>query len=215
VLLASHRYLTKTTGKKLKIVPQPWIKEIARSTILNVMNIPHFDRDQEVNTCVKRLLSYYHGGYLWLDMHMTVDPRLIHMIIGLSVQGPDPHQFYPGKVSDHSLAQCIKETYDDVEKGKRGYKVTSIQDGAVHLACQFIASKLVRKNRSTQVTGFIVDLTGKCVEGMQMNWVSYLVNKLEKDCHEAQDQVYEFHFNWLLILMECVTWEMPKGATFP
>jgi hypothetical protein len=33
--------------------------------------------------------------------------------------------------------------------------------------------------------GFVVDLTGKCVEGMQMNWASYLVNQLEKYFHEA------------------------------
>jgi hypothetical protein len=30
----------------------------------------------------------------------------------------------------------------------------------VHLACQLIAGKLVRKNRPTQVTGFVVDLEG-------------------------------------------------------
>jgi hypothetical protein len=63
----------------------------------------------------------------------------------------------------------------------------------VCLTCQLIAGKLVRKNRPTQVIGFVVDLTGKCVEGMQMNWVSYLVNELEKDCREAQDLGYEFH----------------------
>jgi hypothetical protein len=50
-LLAPHKYLTKTMGKKLKIVPQPWTKEITRSTILNVMKLPHFDRHQEVK-CV-------------------------------------------------------------------------------------------------------------------------------------------------------------------
>jgi hypothetical protein len=80
----------------------------------------------------------------------------------------------------------------------------------VCLACQLIAGKLVRKNHPTQVTGFVVDLAGKCVEGMQMNWVSYLVNELEKDCREAQDQGYEFHFSWLLILIAFVAWKMRK-----
>jgi hypothetical protein len=32
-----------------------------------------------------------------------------------------------------------------------------------------IAGKLVHKNRLTQVTGFVVDLAGKCTEGLQMN----------------------------------------------
>jgi hypothetical protein len=107
----------KTTWKKPRIVPQPWIKELARSTTLNVMKIPHFDR-QEVNACVKLLLSCYHGGFLWLDRCITVDPTLIHLIIGLSMQGSYPQQFYPGKAAYRSLAQRIKEDYGDVEKQK-------------------------------------------------------------------------------------------------
>jgi hypothetical protein len=47
-----------------------------------------------------------------------------------------------------------------------------------------------------------------------MNWVKYLVNQLELDCREAQDQGYEFHFSWLLILITFIAWEMPEGATF-
>jgi hypothetical protein len=50
---------------------------------------------------------------------------------------------------------------------------------------------------------------------MQINWASYLVNKLKKNCREAQDQGYEFHFSWLLVLIAFVTWKMPEGATFP
>jgi hypothetical protein len=34
VILAPHRYLMKMTRKKPRIFPQPWIKELARSTIL-------------------------------------------------------------------------------------------------------------------------------------------------------------------------------------
>jgi hypothetical protein len=73
--------------------------------------------------------------------------------------------------------------------------VASIQDGAVHLACQLIVGKLIRNNQPMQVIGFIVNLIGKCVEGMKMNWVSYLINELEKECREVQDQGYEFYFN--------------------
>jgi hypothetical protein len=214
-MLAPHKYLTKTKGKKSKIIPQPWTMDIVRSTILNVMKIPHFGRHQEVNACVKILLSCFHGGYLWLDRCITVDLVLIHRITGLSMQGPDPQEFYPGKAADRALAQKIKDTYGDVEKGKRGYKVASIQNGTVCLACQLITGKLVRKNRPTQVTGFVVDLAGKCIEGLQMNWVSYLVNQLEQDCREAQDQGYEFHFSWLLILITFIAWEMLEGVTFP
>jgi hypothetical protein len=48
-----------------------------------------------------------------------------------------------------------------------------------------------------------------------MNWSQYLVNQLEPDCIEVQDQGYEFHFIWFLILIAFITWELPEGATFP
>jgi hypothetical protein len=51
---------------------------------------------------------------------------LIHLITGLSMQGPDPQQFYPGKTLDRSLEKHIKEAYEKVEKGKQDYKVASI-----------------------------------------------------------------------------------------
>jgi hypothetical protein len=60
----------------------------------------------------------------------------------------------------------------------------------------------------------VVDLAGKCVEGMQMNQAKYLVNELEKDCHEAQYLGYEFHYCWLIILITFIAWKMPEGATF-
>jgi hypothetical protein len=60
----------------------------------------------------------------------------------------------------------------------------------------------------------MVDLTGKCVEGMQMNWVSYLVNELDKYYREVEDQGSEFHFSWLLVLNSFFAWKMLEGAAF-
>jgi hypothetical protein len=145
-MLAPYKYLTKKKGKNSKIVPQQWTMDLAQSTLLNIMKIPHFDRHQEVNGCVKILLASYHGGYLWLNRHITVDLALINRITGLSMQGPDPHDYYPRNTMDRALAQKIKESYGIVEKGAQGYKVTSIQSDAVRLACQLIAGKLVCKN---------------------------------------------------------------------
>jgi hypothetical protein len=113
-------------GKNSKIIPQSWTMNLMQSTLLNVMKIPNFRRHQKVNACVKMLLSCYHGSYLWLDHRIIVDPTLIHKIIGLNIQGPNPQEFYPRKYANHVLEQKIKDTYGDVEKGTRGYKVASI-----------------------------------------------------------------------------------------
>jgi hypothetical protein len=90
---------------------------LSQSTLLKVMKIPHFGRHQEVDACVKLLLVSYHGGYLWLNHRIIVDPMLINWITGISMQGPDPHDYYPGKTADRALAQKIKEAYGDVEEG--------------------------------------------------------------------------------------------------
>jgi hypothetical protein len=116
-ILSPHNYLTRTKGNNSNIIPQSWTVNLAQSTLLNVMNIPHFRRHQEVNACVKMLLSYYHGNYLWLNYRIIVDPMLINQITELSMQGPDPQEFYPEKSMDRTLAQKIKDNYGNVEKG--------------------------------------------------------------------------------------------------
>jgi hypothetical protein len=54
------------------------------------MKIPRFVQHQEVNACVKLLLSCYHGGHMWIDMSITMDSALIHLITGLSMQVCNP-----------------------------------------------------------------------------------------------------------------------------
>jgi hypothetical protein len=103
-MLTPHKYLTKIIGKKPKIIPQPWTMDIMRSTILNVMKIPHFGRNQEVNTCVKILLLCFHGSYLWLSKCIIIDLALIHWITELSMQRPNPQDVYPGKAANCTLA---------------------------------------------------------------------------------------------------------------
>jgi hypothetical protein len=65
-MLAPYNYLTRTKGKNSNIIPQLCMMNLAQSTLLNVMKIPHFERHQEFNACVNLLLLFYHGGYLWL-----------------------------------------------------------------------------------------------------------------------------------------------------
>jgi hypothetical protein len=78
-----------------------------------------------------------------------------------------------------------REDYGGVEKGNERYKVASIEYGTVHLSFHVIIRNIIRKNCPRHVTRFVVDLAGKCLEGMQMNSVSYLINRLEKNYHEA------------------------------
>jgi hypothetical protein len=84
----------------------------------------------------------------------------------------------------------------------------------VRLSCQLIVGKLFHKKRPTQVTGFVVDLAGKCIRGTTDELGAVPCKPIELDCREVQDQGYEFHFSWFLILIAFIAWELPEGATF-
>jgi len=47
-----------------------------------------------------------------------------------------------------------------------------------------------------------------------MNWASNLINELDKYYHKAHDQGYEFHFNWILMLITFVSWKILEGENF-
>jgi hypothetical protein len=89
-MLTPYKYFTRTKDKNSKLIPQSWTMNLTQSTLLNVMKIPHFGKNQEVNACVKLLFSCYHGGYLWIDRCITFDLMLIHRITGLSMEGGNP-----------------------------------------------------------------------------------------------------------------------------
>jgi hypothetical protein len=43
-MIAPYNYLTRTKGNNSKIIPQQWTMNLAQSTFLNIMKIPHFGR---------------------------------------------------------------------------------------------------------------------------------------------------------------------------
>jgi len=54
----------------------------------------------------------------------------------------------------------------------------------------------------------------KCASGVQMNWVTFFVNQFLTDYKEAQDNGMKFHYAWLLILIELVSWRDPRETEF-
>jgi hypothetical protein len=84
--IAPHHYLElrlDPTMNQSILVPKVWARGLESERILKLLDIPHFGRRNEVNACVKFLLTYVHGGYLYLDRPISIDTDLIARIIGL------------------------------------------------------------------------------------------------------------------------------------
>jgi hypothetical protein len=102
----------------------------------------------------------------------------------------------------------MKEKFDTF-RGKRGLDVKNINDKNVRFVTQVLACKLLRKCHKDEVSTAVIAATEKCMEGVQMNWATFLVNKFLQDCTEAQEKGTEFHYAWFLILIVLVGWKEP------
>ena len=76
---------------------QAWIASLQPSGLLNLLQISHFSRSNEINVVVKVLLSCVHRGHMWLDYRVNITIDLIHQITGLSKNGADPATHFMGK----------------------------------------------------------------------------------------------------------------------
>jgi hypothetical protein len=54
---------------------------------MNLLEIPHFGRGKDVNSCVKQLLALVHRVILWMERHVSIDVDLIAEITGLPIDG--------------------------------------------------------------------------------------------------------------------------------
>ena len=79
--------------------------------MLNLLKIPNFGRGAEVNVMVQVLLSYVHGGYLWLGKRVGLKIYLIHCITRLSKSGKDPQTHISGKNKDTKLPMLLVNKY--------------------------------------------------------------------------------------------------------
>ena len=84
----------------------------------------------EVNACVKKLLSCFHGGYLWLGTKLPIIIDLISQISRLPMAGLDPLQYFHGKDNDKILAVKLKKKYN-VIRDKQVYVIKTINDKAI------------------------------------------------------------------------------------
>ena len=81
------------------------------SRLLGLINMPHFGRLNEADTCVKQLLACFHGGMLWLNIPIPITVNLNVSIIGLLNPKEDLAQYIHGRDTDKKLAKQLKEHF--------------------------------------------------------------------------------------------------------
>ena len=113
-------YMMMTVNPTTKVEApalQAWIASLQPSRLLNLLQIAHFGRSNEINAVVKVLLSCVHGGHLWLDRSVDVTIDLIHRIRGLNKIGADPAAHFVRKDLDKNLVARLIKKYNFTRGG--------------------------------------------------------------------------------------------------
>jgi hypothetical protein len=132
---------------------------------LNLLDILDFGRIHEINACIKMLLSYVDGGYMWLDKTISINIDLIMRIIGILPQGEDPSLLFFNKKNEKYLANSMKDKFHKFHKQHSLY-VARISDPTVRFLMQALSCKLLRMCRNDQVLEVVIATTTRCVEGI-------------------------------------------------
>jgi hypothetical protein len=60
----------------------------------------------------------------------------------------------------------------------------------------------------------VIATVEKCIVGVQMSWKTFLFNQFLINYKEAQEKCIEFHYSWLLILIELLAWKELEETQF-
>ena len=113
--------------------------------------------------------NFWQKQNLWIgNQKITINGELIHRIMGLPKEGPNPSIEFLGKHEDVKLAHSMKECFG-LTKGKRGYKTSAIQHHNIRFPAKILACKLMTKCRPYEVPAPIVSIAANCAEGYIYN----------------------------------------------
>jgi len=117
---------------------------------------------------IRQLLWFVHDGCLWLEEPIPIIDHLIHRITRLPYLGEDLANILEGKGGELALAESMKKKFK-LEKKKRGYSISNINNPPVKVETQILARKVMRKCRANEVPAHVIALAVQCAEGVQFN----------------------------------------------
>jgi len=91
-----------------------------------------------------------------------------------------------------------------------GMMISTIQEPEVRFSTQVLAGKLIRKCQKGECLVGVLFSMERCTQGIEMWWAQYLMNEFIQDCMEVQ----EFHYSWVLLLLEMILWKAPEGREY-
>lgn len=94
--------------------------------------------------------------------------HLIHLITCLPYSGEDPTNISEEKGRELVLVEAMKKKFK-LEKKKRGYSISNINNPTVKVAMQILEGKVMQKCHVDEVPMPVIVLAAQYTEGVQFN----------------------------------------------
>ena len=135
-----------------------------KAGLLHLLWISYFHRAPITIFVIRQLLCLVYDGYLWLEDPIPITAELIHRISRLPCKGKDPTKI-ARKRRYLAFVEAMKKKLK-LEKKKRGYAISSINNPMVKFVMQILAGKVMQKRRADEVPASVVALAAQCTEGV-------------------------------------------------
>lgn len=157
-------WLKKTTVTGfIELESHKWLCRVEKEGLLNLLWVSHYHHTAVTIFFIRHLLFLAHDGCLWLEEPIPITDHLIHRITQLPCKGDDPPDISKGKNNNFSITEAMKKKFK--LENKRGYTISSINNNAVRVSTQILASKVMRKCRANAMPTLVVALATQCTEG--------------------------------------------------
>jgi len=146
-----------------------------------------------------------------LEEPIPITDHLIDRITRLPCKGGDPVDISEGKRSDLAIVESMKKEYK-LEKKKRGYAISSINNKAIKVATKILESKVMHKCRANEAPMPVVAHAEQCVEGVHFKWFEFLYKEFLENFHEPQEKGKTFHYAWNLLSIVLMAGELSEDS---
>lgn len=136
------RLKKNTVAGVVELEMHKWLQGVEKVGLLNLLWVPHYHHTPINIFVIRQLLFLVHDGCLWLEEPIPIMDHLIHRITRLPHKGDDPTDILEGKRTNLEIVEAMKAKFK-LEKKKRGYTISNINNKVVKVATQILVGKVM------------------------------------------------------------------------
>lgn len=156
--------------------------------------------------CTKLLISWMHGGLLWLNKEYPIHVVDLQRLTGLSVVGVTISTAFQTISNTRKTGNDNYYNKYNTQRGGKDVLIEPINTPNVKFGCYIIVEKLMRHFSRNECTMDTISVAENCVQGAQLNWCSFLLQELFEACKDVYKGATHFIYGYIVVTLAMWKW---------